>query len=190
MATKEQELLTKYLGDMIALESHILQAIDKQARLLDDHADAQMKVRAYRDTLSGHVDALKRRMDDLGGSSTHPLKEGVAAALGIAAGLIDKVRSEEASKDLRDDYTAINHACIAYEMMYTTAAAAGDTQTADLCKRHLADNARFVMEISAFMPKLVLDELRQDGMSVKPDALAQTEQMIREVWGSQAQTGI
>jgi ferritin-like metal-binding protein YciE len=187
MATKEQEIITQYLGDMIALESHILQAIDKQAKLLDDHADAQQKVRNYRATLSGHVDTLKGRMEALGGSPTHPLKEGVAAALGVAAGLIDKVRSEEASKDLRDDYTAINHAIIAYEMLYTTAVAASDTQTAEICKRHLMDNTRFVMEITTFMPKLVLDELRQDGMSIKPDVLSQAEQTLQEIWRQSAQ---
>jgi len=188
MATREHELITKYLGDMFALESHILQALDTQAKLLDDHADAQHKVRAYRDTLSGHVDSLERRLDALEGSPTHPLKEGVAAALGVAAGLIDKVRSEEASKDLRDDYTAINHAIIAYEMLYTTAVAAGDTQTAEICKRHLIDNSRFVMEINNFMPKLLLDELRQDGMSIKPDALAQVEQTLQDIWRQPAPT--
>ena len=182
MATKEQELITKYLGDMEALESHILQAIDKQVKLLDDHYDAQQKVRTYRDKLSEHVDHLKSRLSALGGSPTHPLKEGVAAALGVAAGLVDKVRSSEAAKDLRDDYTAINHSIMAYEMLYTTAVAAGDTETADLAKRHLTDNARFVMEINNFMPKLVLDELRQDGMSIKDDAQSKAEAMVREIW--------
>ncbi len=182
MANKEQEIITKYLGDMVALESHILQAISTQEKLLDDHVDAQMKIKTYRTTLSTHVDALKARLNELGGSPTHPMKEGVAAALGMAAGMIDKMRTEEASKDLRDDYTAINHAIIAYEMMYTTALAAGDTTTADLCRRHLRDNAQFVMDINNFMPKLVLDELRQDGMSVEPEALTMAQAAIREVW--------
>ena len=186
MANKEQEIITKYLGDMVALESHILQAIGMQAKLLADHADAQQKVQTYRATLSSHVDAVKARLNELGGSPTHPLKEGVAAAVGVAAGLVDKMRSEEASKDLRDDYTAINHAIIAYEMMYTTALAADDAPTADLCKRHLRDNAEFVMEINNFMPKLVLDELAQDGMSVKPDALSTAQAGMRDVWSRAA----
>jgi ferritin-like metal-binding protein YciE len=182
VANKEQEIMTKYLGDMVALESHILQAIGTQSKLLDDHADAQEKIKTYRDTLSTHVSALKARLNELGGSPTHPAKEGVAAMFGLAAGVVGKMRTEEASKDLRDDYTAINHAIIAYEMMYTTALAAGDTTTADLCKRHLRDNAQFVMDINNFMPKLVLDELRQDGMSVKPEALTMAQAAIREVW--------
>jgi ferritin-like metal-binding protein YciE len=188
MATKEQEILTKYLGDMHALESHIMQAIDKQVHLLDDHEDARRKTIVYRDTLADHLTALEQRLRDLGGSPTHPLKEGVAAALGVAAGLIDKVRASEAAKDLRDDYTAINHSIIAYEMLYTTAVAAGDQQTAELSKRHMKENAQFVMEINNFMPKLVLDELRQDGMSVAPDAQARAEAAVREVWNQPPHT--
>lgn len=180
--SRETETLTKYLGDMHALESHILQAIEKQVQMLDAHADAQEKVRLYHTAIAGHLDALQARLDALGGSPTHPMKEGVAAVLGIAAGLYDKVRTEEASKDLRDDYTAINHSIIAYEMLHTTALALGDQETADLSKRHLTDNARFVMEINAFMPKLVLDELREDGLTVADGALATAQQTVSEIW--------
>jgi ferritin-like metal-binding protein YciE len=186
MGTKEQELITRYLGDMHALESHILQAIDKQTKLLDGHPDAQTKVRTFRDTLASHLPTLKQRLDELGGSPNHAVKEGVAAALGVAAGLIDKVRSSEAAKDLRDDYTALNHSIIAYQMLYTTTVAAGDQQTAGIARRHLQDNAQFVMEINNFMPKLVLDELREDGLNVNADALDQANAMTREVWRAAA----
>lgn len=182
MGNKEQELLTKYLGDMHALESHIYQAIDKQVGLLDDHEDARQKTIQFRDTLQQHLQTVDARLNQLGGSPTHPIKQGAAAALGIAAGLIDKVRTSEAAKDLRDDYTAINHAIISYEMLYTTALAAGDQETADLSKRHLKDHAAFVMEITFFMPKLVLDELRQDGLAVAPTAQQAAEQGLHEIW--------
>ncbi|HWE64103.1 MAG TPA: DUF892 family protein, partial [Chloroflexota bacterium] len=149
---------------------------------LDGHEDARQKVVTFYNTLGNHLTAIEQRLKELGGSPTHPLKQGVAAVAGVAAGVVDKMRTSEAAKDLRDDYTAVNHAIIAYEMMYTTAVAAGDQQTADLCKRHLKDNAGFVMEINNFMPKLVLDELREDGLQVKDGAQAQAEQMVHEIW--------
>ena len=181
-ATKETQTLIQYLGDMHALESHILQAIDKQANLLNDRVGSQAKIKTYRDTLSGHVDALQRRLDTLGGSSTHPIKEAVAAAAGVAAGLYDKVRSDEASKGLRDDYTAINHSIIAYIMLHTTALAFNDQETAALCKRHLTDNARFVMEINAFLPDLVIEEYRNDGLQITEGARATARQTVSEIW--------
>jgi len=180
--SKETETITKYIGDMHALESHIFQAIDKQHKLLDDHPNAKEKIQTFRNTLDQHVNALQARLDELGGSPTHPIKEGVAAAAGVIAGLYDKVRTEEASKDLRDDYTAINASIIAYIMLHTTALAFNDQQTADLCKRHLTDNAHFVMDINNYMPELVLEEYKQDGLTYDPAALQGARQVISGIW--------
>ena len=180
--TKESQTLTKYIGDMHALESHIFQAIDKQHKMLDDHASAKAMIATFHTTLERHINALKTRLDELGGSPTHPVKEGIAAAAGVAAGLYDKVRTEEASKDLRDDYTAINHSIIAYIMLHTTALAFGDAQTAALCKVHLTENARFVMDINSYMPELVLEEYRQDGLNFDPTALSQARAVVSEIW--------
>jgi ferritin-like metal-binding protein YciE len=181
-AEKETQTITKYLGDMHALESHILQALDKQDKVLNDHPRAQQMVSTFHTTLEGHINALEARLQALGGSPTHPVKEAVAAAAGVAAGLYDKVRTEEASKDLRDDYTALNHAVIAYVMLHTTALAFGDQETAALCKRHLTDNAKFVMDINGYMPELVLEELRQDGVSISDQVRSTAQQTVSEVW--------
>ena len=179
---KETQTITKYLGDMHALESHILQAIDKQDKLLQDHPSAKEMISTFRNTIEGHINALDARLQALGGSPTHPVKEAVAAAAGVAAGLYDKVRNEEASKDLRDDYTAINHSVISYIMLHTTALAFGDQETADLCKRHLTDNAKFVMDINSYMPELVLEEYRQDGLSIDEGAASTARQTVSEIW--------
>jgi len=187
---KDVETVTKYLGDMHALEAHILQAIDKQERLLaTDHPDAAATIRAIRDTLRAHLAALQERLQDLGGSPTHPVKHAVAVVAGVAAGLYDKVRTEEASKDLRDDYTALSHAVIAYTMLHTTALALGDEETARLCARHLADNARFVKGIQEAMPDLVIAEYRQDGgFALDEGASGATRRVIAAIWMQPATT--
>lgn len=180
--SEEQQTITKYLGDMHALESHILQAIDKQDKLLHDHPRAKEMISTFRTTIEGHVNALQARLDALGGSPTHPVKEAAAAAAGVVAGIYDKVRNEEASKDLRDDYTAINHAVISYIMLHTTALAFNDQATAELCKRHLTDNATFVMDINRYMPDLILEEFRQDGLTIDEGATNTARQTVGEIW--------
>ncbi len=180
--SRETQTITKYLGDMHALESHILQAIDKQEKLLHDHPSAKELISTFRTTLESHVNALQARLDALGGSPTHPVKEAAAAAAGVVAGLYDKVRNEEASKDLRDDYTAINHSVIAYIMLQTTALAFNDRETADLCKRHLTENATFVMDINSYMPELVMEEFRQDGLAIDESATSTARQTVSEIW--------
>ena len=65
---------------MHALESHILQTIDKQDKLLKDHPRAQQKVSTFRTTIEGHINAREARLEALGGSPTHPVKEAGQAA--------------------------------------------------------------------------------------------------------------
>jgi len=187
MATKGTEMLGTYVNDMHTLESHILHAIFMQDSLLKDHPDAMARIRAYRATLSAHLAALDERIAALN-APPHTVKETVAATLGIAAGLYDKIRNEEASKDIRDDYTAICDAIISYTMLLTTALAFDDTATADMCKRHIEDHAGFVKDINAYMPQLVLEELRQDGFDVANDALDQARQTAHAMWGQPPHT--
>lgn len=185
---KETETLTKYLGDMHALEAHILQAIDKQDKLLAaGHPEAKEMITTFRSTAQRHATALESRMQELGGSPTHPVKEAVAAFAGVVAGLYDKVRNEEASKDLRDDYTALNHAIIAYVMLHTTALAFKDQQTATLAMAQMQDYSRFVMQINAFMPEMVMQEFRQDGgFQLDETATTTAQKNLEAAWKESA----
>jgi len=93
--SKEAKTVVQHLGDMHALESHIFQAIDKQVKLIQDFPDANQLFAKIKTTLETHTTALQARIDELGGTPGHPIKEGVAALAGIAAGLYDKTRTEQ-----------------------------------------------------------------------------------------------
>ena len=137
-------ILQKYVSDMLSLESHIHQAIDKQVKENRDDPEVSTKFSAFAETIKLHRDSLETRLKELGGAANSPIKEGVAAIAGVAAGVIDKLRSEEVSKDFRDDYTALGLSLISYEMLHTTALSLGDKQTADLAARNVKDNAQFM----------------------------------------------
>ncbi len=176
-------ILQKYVSDMLSLESHIFQAIDKQVKENNDFPEMKAKFETYSKTLEMHRNALKDRLDQMGGATNSPVKEGVAAVFGVAAGIIDKFRSEEVSKNFRDDYTALNLSLISYEMLFTTASALGDKLTADLASRHAKDNAEFVMEVQRIIPGIVLKELKQNH-DITPDdtAIQKTKDLISEIW--------
>ena len=177
-----EQILQKYVGDQHALESHIFQAINKQVKLATNDAEAKAKFQEITATLQRHLDSLKTRLDALGGSATHPIKEAGAAALGVAAGLIDKVRAEEISKDLRDDYTAINLSIVSYIMLNATALALGDHETATLAERNVKDSADFVVWINNHMPKFVIKDLGDSGASIDSSAVAASEAMVKRIW--------
>ncbi len=178
---KKKEIITKYLADMIGVEGHIYQAIDKQVKETQDEPDVNPKLVEIRNTLENHTKNLRTRLDALGGKPTSPLKEAGASVLGVAAGVIDKLRAEEVSKDFRDDYTAISLSNISYVMLITTALACGDRETADLCQNNLKENAQIVMDLGALVPYTVVRDL-SDLTDLNPNAVQEAKQIYSEVW--------
>jgi ferritin-like metal-binding protein YciE len=179
----QKTLLQKYVSDMVALESHIYQAIDKQVKENIDEPDVKMRFQTFAKTLEAHQSTLADRLKALGGAANSPVKEGVAAALGIAAGVIDKFRSEEVSKDFRDDFTALCLSLISYQMLYTTAVALGDRQTADLAATNVKDNAQFVNYIQQILPQVVVSELKKNHeVSVDASAVEETKNLVDSIW--------
>jgi ferritin-like metal-binding protein YciE len=180
--SKQQETIKVYVGDMASLESHIEEAIDRQVKLVTAHPKAAALVNQLHQTSKRHRDALKAHLDSMGGSSGSPVKEAVSAVLGVAAGVIDKVRPEAISKAIRDDYTAVNHATIGYTMLHATALMLKDQATASLAERHLRDYTSVIEGINQIIADVVAYDLRQDGIAVDDSAVAETTKKINEIW--------
>ena len=184
---KKHDIVTKYLADQLALEGHIYQAIDKQVKETQDEPDINPFLTDVRDTLEQHVNVLRARLESLGGQSTSPIKEAGASILGVAAGVIDKLRAEEVSKDLRDNYTAISLSNISYVMLITTCLACGDRQTADLAARNLKENAQIVMQIGHLIPGIVVRDL-SDLTDLNASAVTQAREMYSDAWSDDGQS--
>jgi len=184
MGQKQHDLITKYLADMIGVEGHIYQAIDKQVKETQDEPDVNPTLRTIRDTLERHTENLRKRLEALGGQASSPIKEAGAAVLGVAAGLIDKLRTEEVSKDFRDNYTALSLSNISYVMLITTALACNDRETAELASRNLKDNAGFVMDIGKLISYTVVRDLRdyKGFTNLNDNAVMEAQQMYTSAW--------
>ena len=176
-------LLQKYVSDMVSLEDHIFQAIDKQAKGNMDDPQMQTKFQTFAQTMASHREGLTARLKELGGAANQPIKQGVAAVAGVAAGVIDKLRSDEISKDIRDDLTALNLSLISYSMLHTTALSLGDRQTGDLAARYAQENADFIMYMHKILPSIVIRDLKQN-YDVTPDASVteETNKLVSEIW--------
>ena len=183
MGDKRQETITKYLGDMKSVVSHVHTAMERQKDEFKDKPEVSQAMGRIAFGLKRQDESLGKRLDALGGSPTHPVKEVVSDALGVMAGLYNKVRTEGAAKGLRDDHVALNLVCISYAMLHTTVVALGDAETASIAKRSLVECARFVSEIDALVPPTVFEEL-QDGDFGSLDSAApeQTRAAYREAW--------
>jgi ferritin-like metal-binding protein YciE len=179
---KHEKTIADYVGDMVALESHIEEALDRQLTEVRDDPEAATAVQRFHDTVKQHRDTLIALQEDIGSTPGNPIKAAGAALLGKAAGVIDLVRTEGISKSLRDDYTAFSLAAISYSMLYTTSLGLGNQRVAALAERHLADYAQAIERINEIMPGVVERELVKDGHQTKPGAVAATRKVVPNAW--------
>jgi hypothetical protein len=184
MAQKTMTLQT-YVSDMHSLQKHIYEALQRQvgdSRVQAQTEAAQLLGRVSR-TLEAQLAELERHLEVLGGNgAAASIKDAVTSALGLAAGLIDKVRAEAVSKMLRDDFTALDLAAAGYAMLHTTALGLRDQGTADLALRHLRQLTPVIMEMNELLPTLVLRELADDGLPVDIGAATQARRNLELAW--------
>ena len=189
MGDKRQETITKYLGDMKSVVSHVHTAMERQKDEFKDKPEVAQAIARIALSLKRQDDALAGRLEALGGSPTHPVKEAVSDALGVFAGLYNKVRTEGAAKGLRDDHVALNLVYMSYTTLHTTAAALGDSETADLAKRSIVEVAKFVTDVDHLVPPTVFRELQDGDLgSLDANAPERTLVAIREAWAGPEMT--
>jgi hypothetical protein len=102
--------------------------------------------------------------------------------MGWAASAIDMVRTNPISKNLRDDYTALNLAAIGYTMLHTTGQALQHEPTADLAAMYLMDYTPLITELNEIVPTVVVRELRDETEIMDPTAAHRSVQRTQAAW--------
>lgn len=183
MARDRNDAINSYITDMLALEDHIEKAIRSQLTDLKDYPEVVTELRRIHRTLEHHVSDLRSLSDrrDAGGV-VESVKRAGSAVAGLAAGLIDLVRTEGLPKNLRDDFTAFNLANVGYGMLQTTALALDDQEVAELARQHYRDYADAVMRLNSLIPAAVVRFLQQEGLPARETAVAQVNRDVEEAW--------
>jgi hypothetical protein len=177
--------LRLYTDDLSALNKHILEALERQHD--DDRFQNDQRVSSLlRDSLDlfrRSVNELQFHIDRFGAGTGKAVKEAVAGALGVAAGVYDKVRKDLVSRGLRDDYVAFNHAAISCTMLHTTALAYGDEPLAEWTQQHLNALTPLIMRIMELIPHVVMAELQdEDDAPVRREAADLAVKHGQEAW--------
>lgn len=181
---KHQQTIADYVGDMVALESHIEEALDRQLTETKDDPEARAAVQGFHDMVKAHRDSLKALQEQVGTTAGNPIIAAGSTLLGKAAGVIDQIRTEGISKSLRDDYAAFSLAAISYSMLHTTALGLGNRRVAEVAERYLTDYAGAIERINEVMPGVVARELAKDGHDTDTSAVAATREMVAKAWHS------
>ena len=190
MDDKGKKTIADYVGDMVALEAHIEEALDRQLQATKDSPVAHEAIQRFHDNVKASRDAMKQYQDQVRTTGPKPLVQAGASLLGKAAGIIDKIRTEGVTKSLRDDYTAFNHAAIGYTLLNATAVALSDQQTASFAERGLKTYAAMAQEINHLIADVAIEELRKDGHRLlDPQAATKSRKVVDRIWKQTAKTG-
>ena len=182
-----REDLRPYVADMSAVITHIQQAVERQKndddfkripQALSIVTQLDTVLKSQMQTLASHLEKFP------GGGMAGAVKSTVTGVLGTVAGLYDKVRSETASRGLRDDYTALNLAAISYTMLHTSALALGESSTADLALRGLKDLTPLIMQLNEAVPHAVVRELTADGKTSDATIVERAIKATQEAWST------
>ena len=176
--------ISTYISDMIAVEREIIGPVEKQLTDADmkRYSEGHTLLTNLQTVLTEHITHLEHHLVALGGHPVSPLKNAVAGVFGAAASAVQSVRKTNVSKSLRDDHTALSLACVAYEMLYTSARVTHDETTAKIALHHLEDLTTITMEISEAIPGAVVMELLELDPSLDGTVLTDANENIANAW--------
>lgn len=183
---KVHQVIADWLGDIVALESHVEEAMDRQLKLRTNDTEVSAAIKRFHDSVRESKQRAVAYQERCGSTAGNPLKKMGSNLLGKAAGVIDMLREDSIAKALRDDYTAYNLLAISYTMLHTTAMAMDDKQTQDFAETGLRTYAAMVQDINRLMPAVVVSDLRDNADSpvLKPNVVGQCRKVIDAVWKS------
>src|SRR5687768_1163527 len=70
---KREQTVADYVGDMVALESHIEEALDRQLTETQDDPEARAAVQRFHDMVKRHRDTLKSLQEQVGTTAGNPI---------------------------------------------------------------------------------------------------------------------
>jgi hypothetical protein len=183
VARDRNEAINSYITDMLALEDHIEKAIKGQLTDLKDYPDVLVALRDIHTKVEHHISDLRMMSDQRkAGGVVESVKRAGSVVAGVAAGVIDLIRTEGLPKNLRDDYTAFSLANIGYVMLHTTALAFEDQEVAELANQHLRDYTDAVIRLNNLIPAAVVRFLEQQGLPVRADIVSEVSENVAQAW--------
>ena len=156
--------LIRYIQDAHSLELNSLLALKSMVKNTDDSELRQMLDHHITET-ERHALALEERLEELG-EKPGIVRQGNALVGSLFKGVLDQIRNEKPAKNVRDGYLTEQMEIVSYELLQRLADRAGDTKTADIARRNLADEKAMADKLAGTWDKAIDLTLEEDSVSV------------------------
>jgi hypothetical protein len=175
MAKRTDAALWNQVAGMLSLEQRLETSLRRQEETRKLSPEISSQLGSIRGNVLRHI----RRLEGLTG---WPGSSNVAEreSPGLQAG-------EPLQRDLAEDLALISQTAAGYLIMLTAARALGETGLAELAEQHLRDHTEGVVRILGIVPLVVVQSLREEGASVRVEAVPSVAQTVSEIWRSQVE---
>ena len=189
MTTTEKKIhhaIADWVGDIVALETHVEEAMDRQLKLEFPDPAMATAIQRFHDAVRDSKQRAETYQGKYGSEPGNPIIKAGSSLLGKAAGMIDNMREDGVAKSLRDDYTAYSLLAMSYTMLHTTAMALEDPATQAFAEQGLRTYASLVQDVSYLMPEAVLADLKDnpDHPIQDTNVVAESRRLIEHIWQS------
>ncbi len=181
----KKEVLRDYVSDMLAVEKHCLESIERQTgdEKFSRYRDAHDLLSRIESTLSAHIFALDHYLETMDAGVGSLIKKAASSAVGAISGFYGKLRPEDpVSRSIRDDYTALNLVAVSYTMLHTTTLALDEPLLAEMAIKHLNEITPLIVSLYRVIPSVVAMELTEEGKISDPMVWKDTVERTHHAW--------
>ena len=175
----------QHLSDMTALDKHMLEAIEGQlgVEAIQKDPDAFALLSRTRDILKSHIDQMEIMVEAQDAQTRTSLKSVLTRFLGNIAGAYNHTRPDQASRAMRDTYTALNLNAASLTALKTFGLAVGKEAISKLAYEQMREILPLIMDFNKKLPYVVAREIAEsDGIAYDPAIPERVEKATQRIW--------
>lgn len=158
--TQDNELVVTWLKDAYAMETGIVEVLEKQVDATADLPMVQQGIQRHLEATKGHAETVKSCLDQLG-ERPSGLKAGMAGLGGKMQGMMMGMPEDSLVKMALQDYSTEHMEIASYKALIVAAEDAGLTQVSEACRGILRDEEQMAAWLSEQLPTVVRETMAQ-----------------------------
>ena len=158
--TTNNELIVTWLKDAYAMETGIVEVLEKQVDATSGMPMVQQGIQRHLEATRGHAETVKGCLESLG-ESPSGLKAGMAGIGGKVQGMMMGMPEDSLVKFALQDYSTEHMEIASYKALIVAAEDAGLTPVAEACRGILRDEEQMAAWLADNLPMVVRETVAQ-----------------------------
>ncbi|HYH11546.1 MAG TPA: ferritin-like domain-containing protein [Thermomicrobiales bacterium] len=157
-----KQLLVAWLNDAHAVEKGIVEALESQVKVAEDHPMVQSGIQRHLEETKRHVELVEQCLDELG-ERPSALKSGVASVGAKVQALMMSSAEDDLVKASLNDYATEHMEIASYKALRVAAQELGYPAIADTCGQIILDEEAMATWLDENLPTLVREAVTEGG---------------------------